>query len=70
MTILENIGKQIKARRRELHMTQNKLSIESGISQATISEIERGKTNVSIGVLSRLCAYLYCELDVLLKPVL
>lgn len=40
-----SIGKSIKSRREELGMTQPELSNMANISQAYISDLERGKCN-------------------------
>lgn len=43
--------REIRELRKELNMTQEKLSIKTGIPRSTISKIENGKRNVSFGKL-------------------
>lgn len=45
--IIKEIGKRLKARRIALEITQKELSIESGVSQRTISGLENGE-NISL----------------------
>ncbi len=52
------IGKRVKSRRDELGMTQPELSDRANVSQAYISELERGKYNPTAPVLLRLSAAL------------
>lgn len=49
-----NIGKRIKERRREIHMTQAVLSEKSGVNRTTISQLESGtRSNILV---SNLCS--------------
>lgn len=43
------LGKIISERRKELGMSQEELSQESGVDRAFISNVERGKRNPSMG---------------------
>lgn len=52
--LLSQIGKRIKATRRQKSMTQNDLAIECGFEKASLSRIEAGKTNITIGTLHRI----------------
>jgi len=46
-----DIGNQIKERRKELELTIRELSRRSGLSASFISQLEHGKTNVSLDTL-------------------
>jgi transcriptional regulator with XRE-family HTH domain len=49
------LGEEIRNRRLELKdVTQDTLAIRSGVSRATIANIERGRQSVTIGILYRL----------------
>ncbi len=52
--LLITIGKRIKAARRLKNMTQNELAMECGFEKASLSRIEAGKTNITIGTLHRI----------------
>lgn len=49
------IGLQIAEARQKKGLTQKDLAELAGVDQANISKIEKGKYNVSIDILSRVC---------------
>ena len=53
-----NVGKKIKAIRREKNLTLKKLSWESNVSTTQISEIERGLSSPTIGTLMKIISAL------------
>ncbi|WP_052466309.1 helix-turn-helix domain-containing protein [Beduini massiliensis] len=58
---LKVIGNRLKAKRKELHITQDTMAEQLKITTFFISRIENGKSNMSLSVLNDLCQYL--ELD-------
>lgn len=51
-----NIGERIRARRKELKLTQVQVAKAAGIEQGTLSDIERGRTDAPAGdTLAGLC---------------
>lgn len=48
------IGAQILNRRRELHLSQQKLAAATGVPQAEISRIERGLSNPTVSTIGRI----------------
>ena len=55
----ELIGKRIRQRRSELHMSQETLSEKSEVCRATISAIENGKCNdILVGTLTAIASAL------------
>ncbi len=48
---LKNIGINIKKLRKLKHLSQIELAVAVGIDRAYLSEIENGRTNVSINIL-------------------
>lgn len=50
----EDIGAQIAVIRKSLHLTQQELADKCGFTRCTISKIESGKYNASIGLITRL----------------
>ena len=54
----------IRERREELNMTQEELSVKSGVSRQTISALECGKTdNVLVGTLASIAKALNTTVD-------
>lgn len=57
--------------RRAKGITQDKLSLETGISQSTLSRIEsRGCDNVDMAIVAKLAKFFAVPLDTFLKPVI
>lgn len=48
-------GEELRKARREAHMTQERLSLESGVDRTYISDLERNRKSPSLDVLFRLC---------------
>ena len=65
----EEIGKQIKQRRVFLKVDQKSLGEISGVAVHTISDIESGKGNPGVKVLSRIFDALGMELSVKIKEI-
>lgn len=63
---METIGQIIKARRKELGLTQNTLALLSQVSINTIVSIERGSKSPSIETLTKVAGVLglHVKLDV------
>ena len=60
---LRSIGEQIAERRKELRLSQGELAEKAGISRATLTALENGRTGeVGFSKLSRLLAALGLEL--------
>jgi XRE family transcriptional regulator, regulator of sulfur utilization len=62
-----SLARQLAERRRERHLTQRQLAAMSGIDQAEISRIERGRANPTASTLGALSKAL--AVDVRLVPV-
>jgi len=56
------LGRTLRDTRLERGLTQSDLAQRSGLTQATVSSIERGQSNVSLDTLLRLVATLRLEL--------
>ena len=59
------IGKRISLKRKELNLTQEKLSEIIDVSPSYISEIERGNSICSLATISNICFVLHTSLDYL-----
>jgi len=66
MTI-KKLGRAIRARRKELRLSQNDLKDYSGVHNVTISLIENGKYNPSINELEKIITPLGLELTLMIK---
>lgn len=62
----EEVGKRIAARRRELGLKQWQVEQDADLCFKYLSNIERGKTVISIDVLMKLCGVLDTTPDALL----
>lgn len=49
------LGQALRARRRAEKITQEELSLQTGISRPTIRAIERGKETAQLGIALQLC---------------
>lgn len=63
---MENIGKNIKLRRRQLGIYQDELAQKVGCSQAHISKIEHGQ-DLSITLLIKISEVLNCQIADIFK---
>lgn len=59
------IGKRIKLKRKEMNLTQEKLSEFIDVSPSYISEIERGASICSLATITNICTVLQTSLDFL-----
>lgn len=59
------IGKRIKLKRKENHLTQERLSEIIDVSPSYISEIERGNSICSLATIANICLTLQTSLDYL-----
>jgi transcriptional regulator with XRE-family HTH domain len=58
MPTTEEVGKRLKAVRKQMEMTLKQVAQESGMSPTHISEIERGKTSPTVGALRKIAGAL------------
>ena len=66
---MENIGKTILKRRKEIALTQQELADLSGVGINTLVALERGKGNPSIRTLSKIADVIGFELRLEFKPI-
>jgi len=64
-----NISETIKNRRKYLDITQIDLAEISGVSLATIKDLERGKGNPSLSTLEKVADTLGLEVSLKLKEI-
>lgn len=58
------LGYQIKQKRLMLSLSQEELSLLTGINQSDLSKIEKGKMNISIKTLNRIAKALKAKLNI------
>ena len=61
-----SLGTRIRARRKEISLTQAALAARAGLTEQHMSKIERGEANPKAETLAKLCAALTCSADELL----
>lgn len=62
---LDILGQRIRARRRELGMSQEGLAHEAGLDRSYVGRIERGEHNLTFVALIRLCRAMRCDMAAL-----
>ena len=66
---MNTLGAQIKARRKALRVTQQQVSLLSGIGINTLTKIERGEGNPTLAVITRVLDTLGLMLETRVKTV-
>lgn len=51
----EDLGREIRARRRVLRLTQEEIALDAGITRQRLGELERGKSGIHLEVALRVC---------------
>ena len=67
LAIKQGLLAQLKQRRQELKFDQTKLGQLSGLSQSTISQVEKGDKDLSLESLFRVCEALGLEIKLIKK---
>ncbi|MBI38630.1 MAG: transcriptional regulator [Leptospiraceae bacterium] len=67
ITSIESLGTMIRARRKELRMSQEELGQRIGVHQVTLSAIERGSARARLDTLLRVLSALDLELTLQTK---
>ncbi len=65
--LTKKLGRAIRARRKELGLSQNDLKDFSGVHNVTISLVENGKYNPSISELEKIISPLGLEIALMIK---
>lgn len=65
----EELGKIIRARRKVLNLTIGQLSEYTGLSRTTISDIELGKTNPRLDIITEIFRFLNLEMKIEVKQI-
>lgn len=67
-TVTAQIGRNIMSRRTALGLLQGELAEKMGMSQAHLSNIEKGKRSLTVEVMAAFAGVLGCEMADLLPP--
>ncbi len=59
----------IKQRRKQLSITQEEVSLLSGISTRKLSDIETANSSTTIDILNKVCDTLGCEINIQIKGI-
>ena len=62
---LDILGQRIRARRRELELSQEGLAHECGLDRSYVGRIERGEQNLTFTALVKVCRALRCDVAAL-----
>ncbi|WP_234027090.1 helix-turn-helix domain-containing protein [Erythrobacter sp. KY5] len=62
---LDILGQRIRAKRRELGLSQEGLANEAGLDRSYVGRIERGEHNLTFVSLVRLCRAMGCDVAAL-----
>ena len=62
------LGRALRDARRARGLTQGETAIQAGISQPTVSKVERGESSVSLNTLLRLLAVYELDLTLRARP--
>jgi transcriptional regulator with XRE-family HTH domain len=62
---LDILGQRIRARRRELGLSQEGLAHVAGLDRSYVGRIERGEHNLTFTALVRLCRAMECDVAAL-----
>ena len=65
----EELGKIIRARRKVLNLTISELAEYTGLSKTTISDIELGKTNPRLDIITEIFRFLNLEMKIEVKQI-
>jgi transcriptional regulator with XRE-family HTH domain len=58
---LDILGQRIRAKRKELGMSQEGLANEAGLDRSYVGRIERGEHNLTFVALVKLCRAMRCD---------
>ena len=63
--ILHELGRRIRAQRRSIGLTQERLALVAEVDRSYYGAVERGERNITFTVLCRLCLALRCDVAAL-----
>lgn len=66
--LAKQLGANIRAKRKDLGISQDVLALECGVDRSYMGRIERGEVNITVDKLYQIAAELNCEPAFLLPP--
>ena len=67
--LASQVGTNIRAKRKELGVSQDRLALECGVDRSYMGRIERGEVNITVEKLYQIAAHLGCEPAALLPQM-
>ncbi|WP_417585696.1 helix-turn-helix domain-containing protein [Nitrincola sp.] len=67
--LASQLGVNIRAKRKELCVSQDRLALECGVDRSYMGRIERGEVNITVEKLYQIAARLGCEPASLLPQI-
>lgn len=67
--LASQLGTNIRAKRKELGVSQDRLALECGVDRSYMGRIERGEVNITVEKLYQIAARLGCEPAALLPLI-
>lgn len=64
MLTSEDLGREIRARRKTLRLTQDEIALDAGITRQRLGALERGKAGIHLEVALRVCKSLGLRIQV------
>ena len=68
-TLAKELGANIRAKRKQLGLSQDRLALDCGVDRSYMGRIERGEVNVTVEKLYQIAAMLGCKPALLLPDV-
>lgn len=65
-TLAKDLGANIRARRKEIGLSQDALALACGLDRSYMGRIERGEVNITVEKLYRIAEQLNCKPTILL----
>jgi transcriptional regulator with XRE-family HTH domain len=69
LSVLAQLGKRIAYLRKERHLSQLRLALDSGLAKSYISDLERGRRNPTVKVLLKVAVGLNVTLEELFRGI-
>jgi len=69
MNVVKQLGMRIRYLRKQVKWSQEDLALEANINKNYISDLERGRRNPTVLVLTKICGALHIDLTELFKGI-
>lgn len=69
LNLLQQLGKRVAYLRKERHMTQLDLALDSSLTKSYVSDLERGQRNPTVKVLNKIAMALGVTIEELFRGI-